>query len=89
MTALLVLAVFACSFALDFFAVQYVGGVAGLREHAAASASVTMCLISTVALLSVVQVSRWYLVPECLGLYLGTWFAVRRKIRAAAAVPRS
>lgn len=46
------------------------------RERAARS-SVAMWLVGTIALVTVVQVGWWTLVPEGLGLYVGTKLAMR------------
>src|SRR5262245_16252307 len=47
------------------------------RPHRAALYSVLTWAASTIGLVVAVEVSWWYLVPEALGLYAGTWFAVR------------
>ncbi len=69
---MLVLGVFVAAVLLDFAAAKYYKAVAADRLHNAGLWSITMCLLSTVGLLSVVDVSKWYILPECLGLYVGT-----------------
>jgi hypothetical protein len=47
------------------------------RERAARS-SVAMWLVGVVALVTVVEVGWWVLIPEGFGLYVGTKLALRR-----------
>ena len=46
------------------------------RERAARS-SVAMWLVGVVALVTVVEIGWWVLLPEGIGLYVGTKFAMR------------
>lgn len=69
------LAVFAAAAALDFAAARYTRALIARRWNLASLWSVAMCLLSAVALLALVDVSRWMLVPECCGLVAGTQLA--------------
>lgn len=79
MFALLAVLAFVAAAALDYVAAHYYRSLGADRFHAAGLWSVGMCLLSTIGLLSVVDVSRWYIIPECLGLYAGTRFAGWRR----------
>jgi hypothetical protein len=70
--------VFLAAAALDYSTGRYLLAVSDRRVHRAAMWSVLMALLSTAGLLSVVDVSKWYILPECLGLYAGTWLSFKR-----------
>jgi hypothetical protein len=85
-------AVFLAAGALDFAAARYTGSMlahergGGWRAlERAGRWSATMALLSTVAVVALVDAGRWTIVPECAGLYVGTlasgW---RRRHRADA-----
>lgn len=71
------LAVFMTAVALDYASGRYLQAATSRHVHKAALWSITMALLSTVGLLSVVEVSWWYIVPESLGLYVGTLLSFR------------
>ena len=73
--------VFVAAVALDFAAARYQRALRESRVHAASAWSVAMCLLSSVALLALVDVSRWMLVPEAAGLYVGTLLGARATLR--------
>lgn len=73
----LALLVFCAAAALDVATVRYYQAVQVKRKHAAARWSIAMYAIGAIGFVSVVQVSLWLMVPECLGLYAGTWLAMR------------
>lgn len=75
---MIALGVFLAALALDYAAARYQRAVSARQPGAAACFSVAMCLLSSVALLALVEVSRWMLVPECLGLWAGTYLGVLR-----------
>ena len=77
MLALIFTATFAAALGLDYATARYQVSLRAARPHAAARWSVAMCLLSTIALLALVDVSRWCLVPELAGLYAGTWLGAR------------
>lgn len=52
------------------------GHAATARERAARS-SVLMWIVSVIALVTVVEVGWWVLIPEGFGLYVGTKLALR------------
>ena len=72
MILLLGLGVFLSATALDFAAARYNRAVRDDRLEIAARWTVVMCLLSTVGLLAVVDSSRWMVVPEAAGFYVGT-----------------
>lgn len=76
-SAILVVVVFLAGAALDFAAYRYGAAVADMRPRIAARWSVAMYLIGLVGFVSVLDVSRWYALPECAGLYVGTLIAGR------------
>lgn len=78
MIALLALLVFVGAVVLDYASVAYQKSVASRRAHRAALWSCLMCGISALGVLSIVQVSPLLMIPEFLGLYLGTLLAVGR-----------
>jgi hypothetical protein len=78
-TAPLALLVFACAATLDFAVVRYQQAVTDRRAHRAGRWSVLIYLLGAVGFLSVVDGSRWYVLPECLGLYAGNLLALRGK----------
>lgn len=78
MFALLGVVAFVAAAALDYVAAHYYRALGADHLHAAGLWSIGMCLLSTIGLLSVVDVSKWYIIPECLGLYAGTRLARRR-----------
>jgi len=74
---LIALGVFCSAVALDFAAARYNLALRSGRAEHAARWSVVMCALSSVALLAFVDVSRWMLLPEFAGLYLGTLLGTR------------
>ena len=79
MTALaLGVLVFVAAAALDFAYVRYQQHVSARRAARAGAWSAAVYLIGSVGFLAVVQASRWYMIPECAGLYVGTLIALRR-----------
>lgn len=83
MSAPLALLVLAAATALDYAYVRYQQAVASRAAARAGAWSVGVYLVGAVGFLSVVQGSVWYMVPECMGLYLGTVLAVRRSAKLA------
>lgn len=73
--------VFVAAVVLDFATARYMRALALDRMHAAGLWSVVMGGLSAAGLLALVDVSRWMLIPEFLGLYVGTRLAgaVRRR----------
>lgn len=67
-----VIIVFATALGLDFASARYNLALRQDKPYVAARWSVVMCLLSSAGLLAFVDISRWMLVPELLGLYLGT-----------------
>ncbi len=67
----------------DFLETRYVravraweNGDTSARERAARS-SVAMWMVSVVAFITIIEVGWWTLIPEGLGLYFGTKYAMR------------
>ncbi len=73
----LALAMFAFGFALDFADTRHKLAVEARRAHVAASWSVTMYLLGVSSTLAVFKVSVWLVVPEVIGLYVGSVVALR------------
>jgi len=71
------LVVLAASAALDYVCVRYQQEVATGRSVRAGACSVLLYLLGLVGSLAVLQTSRWYILPECFGLFVGTAVAVR------------
>lgn len=76
MIVLLSLLIFLGSAALDFASARYQQSLACQQAHMAGVWSVAMACIASVAYVSVVKVSYYLIIPECLGLYAGTMLAV-------------
>lgn len=74
----LVILVFFGAFALDYADAKNKLAVQERRAHAAARWSITMYLVGMVGFMAVLRVSMWLVIPECLGLYAGSWLAVRK-----------
>lgn len=70
--------VFCVAIALDFADTTHKIAVEQRDGHRAGMWSVTMYLLGLVGLVSVLDVNRWYIVPEALGLYIGSRIAMRR-----------
>ena len=71
--------VLVAAFAYDFAITRYVVAVeerAGLR---AGLWSVTTYLVGLVGTLGIIKVSAWLILPECVGLLLGTYVGVSLK----------
>lgn len=79
LAVLLTLVTFAAAALGDVAEAWFVQRVAAGKAHAAARASVLMYVVGFAGWLVTVKVSLWYCIPEALGLYLGTLWAVRRR----------
>jgi hypothetical protein len=77
--ALLALAVFASAAALDYAHVRYVAACTTNRAARAANWSVIQWTAGTIGFAVAVKVSLWFLPAEALGLWFGTWIAMRRR----------
>ncbi len=78
----LCVACFFAAFALDAIEAYYVRSVGDTRPHRAALYSVAMYVIGCVGFFSVLSYSWWLMLPELVGLYCGSVYAVRRQARA-------
>lgn len=83
MFALLSIAVFIASAALDYVEAFYVRAVTERNPNRAAQMSIAMYVISLVGFFGVLSYSWWLLIPECGGLYVGSVLAIRRHQREA------
>ncbi len=83
--ALLSIACFVAAFALDAIEAYYVKSVNDEHPHRAAFYSIAMYAIGCVGFFSVLSFSWWLMIPEVMGLYCGSVFAIRRQARARAA----
>jgi hypothetical protein len=82
--ALIALAVFAATVALDTAWVRCIAAVQDLHPFRAGFWSAAMCVIGLVGLLGVTRCSTWMAVPEVAGAFSGTAWAVHRRRRARA-----
>ena len=82
MMFLLAVAVFLGALALDYSDSRNTRAVADGRAHAAARWSVAMYVVGMIGFFSVLKISVWLAIPECLGLYVGSWLAVRQHGRS-------
>lgn len=73
---LLALAVFTSATALDYAAAKYQEQSRLKRRHSAASWAVATGLLATVSAVIIIDVSWWYIIPELVGSYVGTFIAV-------------
>lgn len=87
MMGLLAIGVFFGALVLDYADARNTQAVAERRPHAAARWSVTMYVVGMIGFFSVLKVSLWLVIPECLGLYVGSWLAARRPLRNPASSP--
>lgn len=78
MLAFVAVAVFLLALAGDYAETRYVRAVADGAASRAAVLSVLMYAVGAAGFLALVEVSRWMVVPECGGLFLGTLLAMRR-----------
>lgn len=79
MTALLAPLVLAAAFAYDFAITRYVVAVDARAGHRAGMWSALTYLVGLVGTLGIIKVSPWLILPECVGLYLGTLVGVSLK----------
>ena len=78
--AFAVLATMATFFAaagLDYADAKNKIAVQARDAHRAARWSIAMYLIGLVGFFGIIAYSAWLIIPECAGLYAGSWFALR------------
>lgn len=68
--------VFLAAVALDYADVRHKQAVQNVARWRAAFWSVLMYTIGALGFLSVVEVSYWLMIPECIGLLVGTLIAL-------------
>jgi uncharacterized membrane protein len=78
MQILIAILVFASAFVIDFAETRYVTAVADKDAHRAAVWSIIMYSMGAVGWVAIVHVSLWLMVPEALGFYCGTRYALRK-----------
>ncbi len=78
--------VFLAAVALDWLEALYVSAVQTRRPRRAAVCSIGMYVIGCVGFFTVLEISWWYMLPECFGLYVGTTLAMGRS-RTECCVP--
>lgn len=87
LAAALALLTFAAAALGDFVETRYVqastSGATPKHAHHAARLSVSLYAVGFLGWVITVKVSLWYSVPEVLGLYVGTYVAMRRRARPA------
>lgn len=79
-------AVFAVAALFDYADTQNKLAIEARDPHRAARWSVAMYLLGAVGVLSVIKVSLWFMVPECLGLYIGSVVGVSGAPKERAAL---
>ncbi len=79
---LLAIAVFFSAAILDYCNTKYVLNVAEGNAVKAGLWSVFQWLSSLVGFLIVVKVTLWLLPVEAIGLFVGTWFSMRAKVKS-------
>lgn len=79
LVAALWILVFASAAALDGLHVRWNQAVADGRRLRAAVLSIAMWGVSLVGFAGVLEVSWWLLVPEGLGFFVGTYFAIEQR----------
>lgn len=67
---------------VDFADVNNQQAVQDNDAHRAARYSVGMYVVGMTGFVSVLTISPWFVIPECLGLYVGSLIAVRRRVKA-------
>lgn len=66
----------------DYVESYYVRAVADRQPGRAGAMSCAMYLVSLIGFVAVVRVSLWLVIPELVGVGLGSWFAVHRQRQA-------
>jgi site-specific recombinase len=69
--------IFTAAFAIDFCYAQYFAAISCKQAHKAAIYSIGCYMCGTLGLWAFVSQSYWYMLPELLGLYSGTFFAAK------------
>lgn len=77
MPILIALLVFASAFVIDFAETRYVTAVGDRDAHRAALWSICMYTMGAVGWVAIVHVSLYLMIPEALGFYCGTRYALR------------
>jgi hypothetical protein len=83
--AIVALLVFAAAAAGDYVESYFVRRVADGDARGAARMSVAMYSVSLIGFFAVIKVSTWLVIPEILGVYIGTRLAVGRQVAATMA----
>lgn len=83
MIVLLGALMFCAAFVIDYADSRNTLAVSRLEAHPAARWSVTMASLGACSVYIFIEVNPWLIVPELLGLYCGTWYAVSRARHAA------
>jgi hypothetical protein len=76
-------AVFVSAAAYDWAAANYVGANAKNRAVEAANWSSVTAIVGLVGFVGILRISAWLVVPEVVGVWVGTYAAIRRR-RAGA-----
>lgn len=78
MPILIALLVFASAFVIDFSETRYVTAVQCKDANRAAVWSLVMYTMGAAGFIAVINVSLWLMIPEALGFYCGTRYALRK-----------
>lgn len=73
-----VIITFFAAAALDYADAKNKLAVQARDPHRAARWSIAMYLIGLIGFFGIIGYSFWLVIPECLGLYAGSWFALRK-----------
>jgi hypothetical protein len=73
---LLGLLVFVCALAYDAVNATYIRAMVAGKTWRAVTCTVAVYLVGILGVLIVVRDSLWFMIPETLGLALGTWLGV-------------
>lgn len=84
LTALLMLLVFVSAVAWDFAIANYNLALKDLKGHAAGLWSIAAYIVGAIGFVLAVKVTLWIMVPEAIGMYIGTRLAIWGKKRLIA-----
>jgi hypothetical protein len=82
MSALIAVLVFFAAAVIDYAETRYVRAVHDRDRVSAATWSLVMWALGCLGFVAVVDVSLWYMLPEGLGFFAGTWLAMRPPVRS-------
>lgn len=78
MPILIAILVFFSAFAIDFAETRYITAVSAKDPHRAAAWSLVMYTMGALGWVAIIKGSLWLMIPEALGFYCGTRYALRK-----------